>query len=439
VSHRLAILILVLAGCGGARSASDASPSADANPPIRPEPAEDRARDILSYDLTLDLEQDMGIAEIEVAAAPSEGLTLEVGNLEIGEVSDSQGPLKYRIDGDLMHVGVPADEDLAITIEYSFQPHTNFDGWMEDRGVTFLWPYFCHNLFPCKSDPSDGATFKLAVAGSSADSALFPEIIPSDAPSYMPAIAVGSYTQEVLGNTTSGTEVSVYYLPGQQVDALAGTAHLTGVLDFYEQTYGAYSFGDKVGTVSANWGGGDFGGMEHHPLWHVSSGSLYSEEVNAHEAAHGWFGNGVRIACWEDFVLSEGLATYLAARALAEQGVDIWPKYECNLKTVCTGSSNTIALPGTCGDIDLLNHPLWSSVPYQKGAFFLAAVAEVMGETELDAALADFYSQHVGQAASMQDLLDLLGARSDSAAIDGLAEEWLRRENCPVSTATFCL
>jgi aminopeptidase N len=38
------------------------------------------------------------------------------------------------------------------------------------------------------------------------------------------------------------------------------------------------------------------------------------EVDQVHEAAHGWFGDGVRLRCWEDFVLSEGTASHLDAR-----------------------------------------------------------------------------------------------------------------------------
>jgi hypothetical protein len=28
-------------------------------------------------------------------------------------------------------------------------------------GMTFTWPYFCDNLFPCHPEPSDGLRFTL--------------------------------------------------------------------------------------------------------------------------------------------------------------------------------------------------------------------------------------------------------------------------------------
>jgi len=439
-------LCILLAACGDNDNGGDGGDAIgpDAAPDFEPPAAsEDWTRDLQSTGLELDLGAHGGRATIAIAASDSTGASFEVGDLEITAVTDDQGrALDFAVADGQLDVGVPATGDAAtIVVDYQFQDHDAFDGWMPAQGVTFLWPYFCGNLFPCKSDPADGQSFTMAVTGAEGD-AVYPESIPADAPTYMPAVAVADFTEVELGTTAAGTQLSVWHLPGaqQEEDAAAGTEHLVDVFDFYEQTYGPYTFGSKAGTVSADWGGGDYGGMEHHPYWHVSSGSLYSEEVNAHEAAHGWFGNGVRIACWEDFVLSEGLATYLSARALGEFGVNLWPDFECELKYVCRKANNTIALPDTCNSIDILNDPLWSGVPYMKGAYFLRAVARKIGADKLDQTLASFYQANVGKAARMDDLIEAIKADNpaQAGAIDTLADKWLRQLACPVVLSTLC-
>ncbi|WP_437738277.1 M1 family metallopeptidase [Sorangium sp. So ce1335] len=424
---------------GGGGSGGDGG--GGATPPA----GEDWTRDILSIALELDLASLTGRATIVLAASDSAAASFQIGDLDIASVTGPSGALEHAARSGQLDVGVPSTgSDATIIIDYAFKPHADFDGWMPGSGVSFLWPYFCGNLFPCKPDPADGVRFTMRVTGvPEGMTAVYPESIPTAAPSYMPAIAVDELTQVELGTTTAGTRVSVWHLPGQEADAASGTEHLVEVFDFFETTYGPYPFGDSVGTVSADWGGGDYGGMEHHPFWHVSSGSLYSEEVNAHEAAHGWFGNGVRIACWEDFVLSEGTVTYLAAHALEELGVDAWSSHECTLKRDCDPAEarNTIALPDTCNEIDILEHPLWSSVPYSKGAFFFREVAETIGVDVLDRALAAFYTANVGKAARTQDLLDAIKAATDAAgaaAVDALATAWLRTLECPVDIATLC-
>lgn len=411
----------------------------------RPPAGVDKDRDILSTDLTLDVTTLEGKATITLAPSMSKAASFEIGDLVIASVTDADGPLNYQVNGAELDVGVPSGAGpTSLTVSYHFKPHTNFDGWMPDSGVTFLWPYFCGNLFPCKSAPADGLTFTMSVTGvPDGLSAVYPMSIPADAPSYMPAIAVGKYTKVDLGKTAAGTSLVAYPLPGQEADTAMGTAHLVAVFDFYEKTYGAYTFGKTAGSVSANWGPGDYGGMEHHPLWHVGMNDFKDEETHAHEAAHGWYGDGVRIACWEDFVLSEGTVSYMAAHALESLGVDVWPAYACELQYVCdpANMANTIALPSTCNAIDLLNDPLWSSVPYMKGAYFFREVGKAIGADVLDQALAAFYQANVNKAAKMTALIDLIKSKTDAAGktkVDALVKSWLLDFDCPVDYKTLC-
>src|SRR5262249_35022939 len=146
--------------------------------------------------------------------------------------------------GNQLNVGVPSNgSDTTIIVKYKFSSHgkSDFDGWMGGSGVTFLWPYFCGNLFPCKSDPADGLTVTMHVTGvENGLTAVYPATIPGAAPSYQPAIAVGDYTKLELGTTSKGTKVSAWYLntvAGNDTDAMKGTARLRDVFDFYETTY----------------------------------------------------------------------------------------------------------------------------------------------------------------------------------------------------------
>jgi aminopeptidase N len=434
------------AGGSGATTSSSSSMGGAGGAQGKPPASEDWTRDILSTDLTLDVATLTGRATLTLAGSDSTAGSFEIGDLEIASVSDASGELNFAASAGQLDVGIPSGGgDATLVVDYTFKPHTEFDGWMPEQGVTFVWPRFCGNLFPCKSDPAEGLTFTLGVTGADpAMTAVFPAAIPADAPSYMPAVAIAPFAQLDLGVTSGGTQVGVWYRANEEADALSGTAHLLEVFDLLETTYGAYTFGPSVGSVSANWGGGDYGGMEHHPLWHVSSGSMYSEEVHAHEAAHGWFGNGVRIACWEDFVLSEGTVSYMAAHLLGQLGVDLWPDYECLLKYHCDPASmdNTIALPdATCNEIDLVNDPLWSNATYMKGAYFFRDVGQAIGAGVLDEALAEFYAAHVGKPARMQQLIDHIKTKTDAAggaAVDALATDWLRTLDCPVDHTTLC-
>ncbi|MEZ4313475.1 MAG: M1 family aminopeptidase [Polyangiaceae bacterium] len=405
-------------------------------------------QDILTTDLQLDLATRIGKATVVVVpASGSTTVDLEVGGLKLNAMTLDGAPAEYTVsDGHALIDTKGATGAVTVVADYLFpaRPSDKFDGWMPASGVTFLWPYFCSNLFPCTSAPDDGVTFTMTVTGTDAAlTAIYPKTTTSDAPSYMPAVAVGEYTKVDLGATKAGTKLSVWHLPGEEALAQDGTAHLKSVFDFYESTYGAYSFGPEAGSVSADWGPGAFGGMEHHPFFHVGKDDLGNEEVHAHEAAHGWFGDGVRIACWEDFVLSEGTVTYLAAHGLERVGgPNLWPSYVDDLDTLCTGGDvNTVALPSTCNEIDLLNNDLWSLVPYLKGACFYEDVADLIGPGVVDQVLGEFYKAHVGKAARMSEMIDALKAAAsdaDKAQIDTLVTEWLLTEACPADYAARC-
>jgi aminopeptidase N len=184
-----------------------------------------------------------------------------------------------------------------------------------------------------------------------------------------------------------------------------------------------------------DWGTGQFGGMEHHPYWHIATESFDDPLVHVHEAAHGWFGNGVRIACWEDFVLSEGLASYLTARAVSQiageaAGDQVWSSYEEKLSQLQQSNENKIAWPSGCNQIDILQDELFGVAPYMKGAFFFKHLEYTLGVEQFDQILSNFYRDKVGQAASLEELLQMVEQTSGYDTGD-CAMAWLRAESLP--------
>lgn len=417
------------------------------DPPTAPDPADGWSWDTVAADLRFDLETRRGTARLTLAppavlpAFPVPDVWLAVGDLTVEGVEGPAGPLAFRVTrqpriGRRLEVTLPPGGPGPRTLEirYRFETHQDFDGLLPN-GATLLWPYHCGNLFPCDPDPGDGFRLDLSVEGlAEGDVLVAPDEIPADGPPYMPAFAVGDYSYRSLGTTGAGTEVGVWTLPGVRQSTLLGATDLVAVFDWYETTYGPYLFGDRVASVIVDWPQGGFGGMEHHPFWHISRGSAGDRVTHAHEAAHGWFGNGVRLRCWEDFVLSEGVATYLAARALEAvrgpaEGELIWRVYRRDLEEA-VAAGDTEAWPSTCNEIDILRHPIWSQIPYLKGAFFLRAVEAEVGRPALDGALRELYRKHAGEAATMAELLATI--RQGTGFDPGeLAESWLHSRGIP--------
>lgn len=395
-------------------------------------PTANLAREIVDTKLAVDVAQRTGTATITFAASAEPGATLEVGDLMIERVTVDGADLAHAVNAKLLDLALPAsDEAIAVTIAYRYMHHDDFNG-VSSQGFTLVWPYHCGNMFPCHSDPADGTTFSLELAGVSApNTAVFPATIPAEAPPYMLAWATGAYTEIALGTTTAGTQLSVWHQPGEDAKARQGTEHLVVAFDWLEKTLGPYRFGPKTGTVSTAWGPGALGGMEHHPYWHVGSGALGDVDTNVHEAVHGWYGNGIRIACWEDFVLSEGTTTYLTGRAFdavaPTVGATIWQAYEDDLGAI---DPNDKVWPQTCGTIDILEDELFTRAPYMRGAFFYRAIALKVGAENLDRALATFYANNATRPAKMSDMLATINLVTgyDPTAC---AEMWLRSATIP--------
>ena len=364
------------------------------------------AVNVAATHLDVDLAAKRAVATIELEK--NGNVALEAGGLAIEEVRDDRGNRNFRVTSGKLRVSSVRG---PLVVTYTFQQHMNADGLLPG-GSTVIWPYFCGNLFPCHSQPSDGTAFTLSLDNVPANkTAVFPSSIDNDAPPYQLAWAVGAYTRTDLGTTTAGTKVGVYWLPNGESAARTGTKHLRDVFDWYERTLGPYTFGPEVASVSVVWGEGLFGGMEHHPFWHVAKDAMNDEVTHAHEAAHGWFGDGIRIKCWEDFVLSEGTVSYLSARALslANPALEskIWADYKDELDAAIA-EGGAPAWPTGCNRIDIIKDKLFTNLPYMEGAFFYKDVAAAVGADVLDGVLGRFYKKYRNKPASMQDMIDAI-------------------------------
>ena len=406
MSSRWLLVLLAAASCTG-----DAAPDEDDEDFLDGKSDGASPVDIAATRLDVDLAGLHAVAELDLEKPGN--VILEVGGLTIFDVSDDRGHRRYSVLGGKLRVSSVRG---PLLVSYGFERHDMANGLLPG-GSTVVWPYFCGNLFPCHSRPADGTRFELALTGVPAgQKAIYPTAITTDAPPYMLAWAVGNYSKAALGTTRAGTKVSVHWLPGGETKARAGTRRLVKVFEWLEKTLGPYAFGKDVAAVSVVWGEGLYGGMEHHPYWHVAKDAMDDELTHAHEAAHGWFGDGVRLRCWEDFVLSEGTVSYLAARALTVVGgpameAQVWAEYQAELDDAIA-EGGAPAWPTGCNQIDIIRDKLFTNLPYMQGAFFYKDVAAAVGPEVLDGVIGRFYKKYKNKAAGMQDMVDAIKAET---------------------------
>ena len=102
------------------------------------------------------------VATITFGASTDVGASLEIEGLTIDSVTSNGAPiLSASADTKQLDLGLPAsDQQLAVVISYHWKDHEGFTG-ISSGGWTLDWPYYCGNVFPCHSQPSDGTTFSL--------------------------------------------------------------------------------------------------------------------------------------------------------------------------------------------------------------------------------------------------------------------------------------
>ena len=385
--------------------AADAAPDGGDSGPA---PAEED--DTLHTALQLNLDDGTGVATLRLHD-DGDGITwLDVPSADVVVERADGTPITVMVDPENDHrIGVPMAETIEeLTFRYTFGTDLAGEGWDGELGFSILWPTFCGALFPCDPSPADGTTFEAEIEYTGDRTVVFPERIDFQTPAYAFGIAALDLEKVILGATEAGTSVAMWIPPDASDEVRNGPSNLVTHMNFLEETYGPYPYGGEVGSVFVADNDDMIGGMEHHPYWHVVEGLFADPVVHSHEATHGWFGNGVRIACWEDLVLSEGVAQYMTARAFSSTGGD---------EAMNAQFEFYLFLTDMLLDDDRPDFAAWRPdscdqaiefdwVPYFKGPLFFHAIAQRTSFEQVDAALASFFEAHKGTAKRLQDLID---------------------------------
>ena len=342
----------------------------------------------------------------------------------------------HEVRDGALHVALPAEE-VEVTVRYQLALTDGMTGFMKSGGWV-TWPYYCGNVFPCRTSPSLGVTWSVEITGLGPDQTT-PNPSASDVPTPMFAVgtAVGALSYRSLGKTKGGLEVGVWHHADKLDATAAALKDVVKAASWLESVLGPYPLGDRVTAVAAPWPIIAYGGLEMHPNYHLNEFAMNDQLVHFHELVHGWFGVGVRIACWEDLVLSEGVADYLMVRLQAhingpEAMTPMFDAFRSSVQSKVGTSQDVIVLPDGCGEVDVIQDGLSGKITYHKGALVLRAIAEEVGYDAVDASLGAFVKANVGKAARFVDLMKRI---KDDTGFDPdpLVTDWLRSPGLPGS------
>ena len=224
--------------------------------------------------------------------------------------------------------------------------------------------------------------------------------------SYLVAVAAGDFNKKEL-ETSSGTPLELYYPEGKEEFFEPTYRYTKEIFDFFEEEIGVDYPWQNYKQVPVR----DFlyAGMENTGTTIFSDTFLVDSigfndrnyvNVNAHELAHQWFGNLVTAASGEHHWLQEGFATYYALLAEKEIfGEDhfYWKLLE--------SAEQLKALSDSGKGEALLNPGAGSLTFYQKGAWALFILENLVGQEAFYAGVKNYLQKHKFRNVTTSDFL----------------------------------
>jgi leukotriene-A4 hydrolase len=216
-------------------------------------------------------------------------------------------------------------------------------------------------------------------------------------PPYLLALAVGDLAFAPIGERTG-----IYAEPSVVEAAAYEFADMEKMLVAAEELYGPYLWERyDVIVLPPSF---PFGGMENPRLTFATptiiAGDRSLTALIAHELAHSWSGNLVTNATWNDFWLNEGFTVYFERRIMEA----LYGKPYANMLALLgyqdlQGEVEDLGAfsPDTHLHLDLEGRDPddgMTNIAYEKGAFFLQMLEEMVGRETFDSFLRQYFEKH---------------------------------------------
>ncbi len=382
----------------------------------------------------------------------------------IDAIKVSNVPVSYTHQNDEVIIGLPnpstANSTIIFTITYHGIP---FDGLrigatrFGDRSFFCEnWPNKTRQWLPTVDHPSDKATSEFIVT----------------APAHYKVISNGLLLEESdMGNNTRLTHwkqsvpvscwlfvLGVADFAVKYVDQFNGKSIQSWVyaknreagfhdfdeptkkvLAFYSSYVGPYAYEKLANIQSVNSGGG----ME------TSSAIFYAEnlvtgkrderirDVIIHEIAHQWFGNAVTETTWDDAWLSEGFATFFTLLFIEnEYGKDAYTKGIIKAKKTVFDLALKIPDFSIVSPRSAEKEPVTSGITYQKGAWVLHMLRNLVGETNFKKGIQSYYAKFYNANATTADFRMAM-EKASGKDLQLFFQQWLYQPINPVLKGTW--
>ncbi|HVT02375.1 MAG TPA: M1 family metallopeptidase [Thermoanaerobaculia bacterium] len=396
----------------------------------------------LDLDLTPDFAQKKlsGSATLQILNRTGAGeLHLDSRGLVLGSVTADGEPAKFSLGpvdpimGQDLRVAI-GPSTRSVKIVYSTRPDAEALQWLSpEQTASKKFPFLftqsesilARTWVPCQDTPSVRMTYSATIHAPAGLLALMSAENPTEAsadgvyrfrmpqaiPSYLLALAVGEMRFRKLG-PNSGV-----YAETPVIDrAAAELVDVPKMISAAEKLYGPYRWGRyDVLILPPSF---PFGGMENPRLTFATPTILAGDRslvsLIAHELAHSWSGNLVTNATWNDMWLNEGFTRYferrimesLNGREYAEMlaGLGLEDLHD-EIAAMTPDQTPLLQNLGGKNPDDAVN-----AIAYEKGAFFLRHLEEVVGRENWDRFVRDYFARFAFHSMDTKTFVDYLQA-----------------------------
>jgi len=359
--------------------------------------------------------------------------SVKSGNQTLNFERDNNAPLYMSIG--LNSASTPGTR-VSLTFDYSGPISSEEDS--PTRGVRFAsvdktsaYLLLPSRWFPLTDYPSNRytGTFKIIVP----DSMAVAGTGKADAPAMMPAIAkgmpgqaaysfhcdtaaaVGSFVAGSLQLTpvqAEGYQFGVYTAPAQAATATPYGTSLARIMSYFSETFGGLDNGTSL-TI-AQMPDGSLNGFSAPGLLLISQrqwSAKPNERLLSQLAAGQWWGNHVEPASFGDAWVTDGMSRYAEAM-YAEQSDGVAGLHKA-LEDFAVGAlmyegSTPISQAQRLGPYSAQ----YESIVGDKGAMVFHMLRTELGDEAFTSLLRDFYKQHDGKTATIDDFEKLTGTKT---------------------------
>jgi len=383
-----------------------------------------KALDVLHYAVTLEPEiagkSVKGTVRIRFVADTPE-VEFNCGDLAIDSVRLAGSALKFSVMDHRLRVSIPK-EAHEIDIDFHGTPKRGIRFFPDRQQVYTI--FSTSQWMVCVDDPADKATLtlKLILPASLTPIANGKLVSQSELqnnkrvsewqqrtpiPTYVFGFAVGPF--HVVKEKHGNVELQYFATNYNESEVRRIFRDTADMLDFFETRAGV-KYADRTYTqVLAA------GGVEQEMSSFTALRETYGKELleneqalwlGAHEFAHQWWGNMVTCRNWNHFWLNEGIATFMAAAYIehrfgrAAYLREIEENHANYEKVRAAGKDKSLVFP------DWL-HPTADdrTLVYDKGAYVLHLLRELMGERAFWNGLRLFTQRHFAKSVVTEDFV----------------------------------